>query len=181
MAQYQVWAAKDKRTFFLQAASKDQAIETIATIYRINNTELEAAANSPYSIAPQVIVESRKASAFSGRGREAVARYSITYDPLNSVGGLAKTITMNTAVEAWATVEVLQRSGQRVVIRRSGHEIGWEELRHEASPRDPDKSKTETHPRLSTPEQPTANEAGISQPPRSSGGGKLKLTPDSGS
>jgi hypothetical protein len=151
VAQYQVWAAKDKRTFFLQAASKDEAIETIVTIYRINNTELEAAANSPYSIAPQVIVESRKASAFSGRGREAVARYSITYDPLNSVGGLAKTITMNTAVEAWATVEVLQRSGQRVVIRRSGHELGWEELRDEASPCDPDKSKTEAHPRLSTP------------------------------
>jgi hypothetical protein len=62
-----------------------------------------------------------------------VAHYSITYEPLNYIVGVnPKTVTMNTAVEAWATVEVLQRRGERVAIRRFGADIEWEELRAEA-------------------------------------------------
>ena len=46
---------------------------------------------------------------------------------------------MDTAAEAWATGEVLQRRDENVVIRRSGLEIGWEELRDETAMCKPDR------------------------------------------
>jgi len=131
---------KENRTFFLKAASAEEAVDTISAIYRINKTELKASADSPYSIAPRVIVEAGKTSTFSRRGRDAVAPYSITYEPVDSIAGVhPKTIAMDTAIEAWATVEVLQRTGENVVIRRSGLEIGWEELRDETAMCKPDR------------------------------------------
>ena len=134
MAQYRVWAEKNEHSRFLQVGSEEEAIETIAAIYRINKTELKAARDSPYSVAPQVVLdEFGKTCTFSGKGLGAVAHYSITYEPLNGIVGVTpKTTTTNTAADAWAIADSLQRSDEKVIIRRFGREIGWEELRDEA-------------------------------------------------
>jgi hypothetical protein len=60
--------------------------------------------------------------------------YKITFEPLNRISGVkSETVEIETAAEAWKTVDGLQRSDEKVTIRGpSGREIGWQELRDEA-------------------------------------------------
>jgi hypothetical protein len=61
--------------------------------------------------------------------------YTITYEPLNRIPGVKpKTVTKDTAAEAWALVDALHRSDEKTEIRGPhGHSIGWEELRRLAA------------------------------------------------
>lgn len=57
--------------------------------------------------------------------------YQITYQPLNRIPGVKpKTVTIETAAEAWTTVQQLEASDEQVTITgSSGHPIGKFELR----------------------------------------------------
>ena len=60
--------------------------------------------------------------------------YSIIYEPLNRIAGVKpKTFTRNTAVEAWAEVQMLNASDEKTEIKdESGNVISWQELRARA-------------------------------------------------
>jgi hypothetical protein len=57
--------------------------------------------------------------------------YTIKYEPLNRLPGAKPgTVTKGTAGEAWAEVQALQASDEKVVILNdAGVEIGWRELK----------------------------------------------------
>lgn len=55
--------------------------------------------------------------------------YEITFEPLNPIRGVTpKTVTKETAKEAWKLVDGLMRSDERVTAINPG-QMGWEELR----------------------------------------------------
>ena len=57
--------------------------------------------------------------------------YTITFQPLNRFDGVTpNTVTKATAAEAWAEVQMLEASDERVTIRdQDGQTIGWQGLR----------------------------------------------------
>jgi hypothetical protein len=57
--------------------------------------------------------------------------YSITYEPINRIAGVkAKTVTVETAAEAWLLVDSLQRSDEKAVVKdAAGRDMQWAELR----------------------------------------------------
>jgi hypothetical protein len=60
--------------------------------------------------------------------------YKVTFEPLNRIRGVKpKTVEIETAIDAWKTVDGLQRSDEKVlIVHPSGRQIGWQELRDEA-------------------------------------------------
>ncbi|MBB6250113.1 hypothetical protein [Nitrospirillum iridis] len=57
--------------------------------------------------------------------------YTITFQPLYLTAGVTpKSVTKNTAAEAWTLVQQLHASDEKTEIKDSlGHPIEWQELR----------------------------------------------------
>ena len=54
--------------------------------------------------------------------------YEITFEPINPIRGvIPKTVTVETAKEAWKIVDALMRSDERVTAINPG-QMGWQEL-----------------------------------------------------